>query len=312
MKYLNLDKDFNPFNVEPQDCIDFEVFTFSGGEPHIKIKSFWDDEDSICITIRINKPDDIFILILAMDAVNRVGNYDTCHLFLPYFPGARQDRVMVKGEPLTSKVYADLINDLEFNSVEILDPHSDVVPALLDPCITINNHEFVRSALHDIYDNDGRHNPLIISPDAGSNKKIKDLAKYIHELDGETQINVVKCDKTRDTSTGKIIGFEVYTDDLAGMDCIIVDDICANGGTFLGLVQELKNKNAGDLYLVITHGEFGNDKFETLRRLTNVFKCVYCTDSIFNIDERWFEATKYHKNLDFRNKVKQIKIADIL
>ena len=56
----------------------------------------------------------------------------TINLFLPYFPGARQDRVMVAGESLTVKVYANLINDLKLNKVTIFDPHSDVTPALLE------------------------------------------------------------------------------------------------------------------------------------------------------------------------------------
>src|SRR5690606_20401798 len=132
-------------------------------------------------------------------------------------------------------------------------------PALLNNCHVINNHEFVRECLGDISDNDGRYNPIIISPDAGSNKKIKDLAKYIHELDGGDTgnvITVVKCDKSRDVSTGNISGFEVYSDDLQGRDCIIVDDICDGGGTFIGLAQELEKKNAGSLYLIVTHGIF--------------------------------------------------------
>lgn len=304
MKYLNLDENFNPYNAKNKDCINFELMKFSGGEPHIKIKSFWEPEDSICVTTRINNPDDMFILILAMDAINRVGNYNTIHALIPYFPGARQDRVMIKGEPLTSKIYADLINDLKFNSVEILDPHSDVVPALLDPCEVINNHKFVGEVLGDLNKTVGEI--ILISPDAGSNKKIKDLGIFLNGIE------IVKCDKTRNTATGDITGFEVYADDLEGRDCIIIDDICSNGGTFLGLAQELKNKNAGNLYLAVTHGEFGFDKFEAIRRLTNVFKRVYCTDSIFNIDGVWYEGAKYYKNLRLKDKIKQIKICQII
>ena len=48
----------------------------------------------------------------------------------------------------------------------------------------------------------------------------------------------------------------MLSDDLAGRPCIIVDDICDGGGTFLGLAAELKKLNAGALILAVTHGLF--------------------------------------------------------
>lgn len=305
MKYLNLDKNFNPYKAEDSECINFESFFFSGGEPHIKIERNWDFGESLVISTRINRSDDLFILILACDAIQRIGDYRTLHLIVPYFPGARQDRVMVEGEPLTARIYADLINDLQFTSVQILDPHSDVLTALINNVIVINNHEFVSKCINDIKSN----SYSIISPDAGSNKKMKDLMKYLSDKGHVTEL--VKCDKTRDIKTGSITGFEVYQDSLHGDDCIIVDDICANGGTFMGLAEELKKKGAGKLYLIITHGEFGSSKPITFERLSKIFDCVYCTDSIFNMDEAFYESYRHYNHLRLKEKFKQIKIEDL-
>jgi ribose-phosphate pyrophosphokinase len=77
----------------------------------------------------------------------------------------------------------------------------------------------------------------LISPDAGSNKKIFDLAKSIG-YDGE----IIRCDKLRDISTGNIIETIVYKDDLNGMDCLIVDDVIDGGRTFIELSKILKQK----------------------------------------------------------------------
>ena len=60
---------------------------------------------------------------------------------------------------------------------------------------------------------------------------------------------------------------------------LIVDDICDGGGTFLGLAQELKAKNAGNLYLAVSHGIFSRG-FEDLEK---VFTKIYTTDSFKTI-----------------------------
>jgi len=108
--YLNLDNQFTPFST--QNSINFEDFIFSGGEPHIKIKSDLSQIEEVTITTRIKSFNDFGLLLLAIDSVKRIG-VNKINVFIPYFPGARQDRVMVSGEPLTVKVYADILNGLK-------------------------------------------------------------------------------------------------------------------------------------------------------------------------------------------------------
>lgn len=276
MKYLNLTEGFNPFNAAPEDCITFDSFIFNGGEPHIKIKSKYNESVDVSVSIRINSMNDLGLLMVAQDALYQIGWIDKSYLFIPFFPGARQDRRMVYGEPLTVKIYADIINDMDFDEVTIFDPHSDVTGAVLNNVEIISNHKFVKKAINNIFPTN-ETNILswgeefhLISPDAGANKKITSLGIY---LGAES---IVKCDKTRDVSNGKITGFEVYANDLKKMPCVIVDDICDGGGTFLGLAKELKAKNAGKLHLVISHGLFSKG----LHRLENVFDSVWTTDTV--------------------------------
>ena len=104
---LNLDQNFKPFYCREE--IKFQNFTFSGGEPHIKINPDFDANQTITITHRINSFNDLGLLCITVDALKRMDVKDI-DLFIPYFPAARQDRVMIKGEPLSVKVYADIIN----------------------------------------------------------------------------------------------------------------------------------------------------------------------------------------------------------
>ncbi len=262
MKYLNLDKNFQPYGKS----INFESFVFNGGEPHIKILEDLSNENELTITTRIRNFNDMGLLLIAADAVKRMG-IQKLNLTLPYFPAARQDRVMVPGESLSVKVYADVINAINFEKITILDPHSQVTPALLNNVNVIPNHAFAKVCLK------GETDYFLVAPDGGALKKVYALSQF---LGGKT---VVECSKKRDVKTGKLSGFKVYENDLKGKTCVLVDDICDGGGTFLGLAKELKNKNCGRLILIVTHGIFSRG-FENLEK---TFDKIYSTDSFKGI-----------------------------
>lgn len=257
---LNLDPKFAPF--QNQEDIKFQSFTFSGGEPHIKIAPDFDTNKKVTITHRLNSFNDLGLLCVTVDALRRM-DVKIIDLFIPYFPAARQDRVMIPGEPLSVKVYADIINGLQLNKVFVFDAHSEVTPALLNNSTVIPNYTFIREVLNRIGEN-----VKLISPDGGALKKIYKVSEFLGGVE------VVECSKSRDVKTGKLSGFKVYNDDLQGIDCLIVDDICDGGGTFVGLAEELKKKNAGKLYLAVSHGIF-NKGFEVL----NCFDGIFTTNS---------------------------------
>ena len=264
MKVLNLDQSFKPLSF-PE--VEFETFTFAGGEPHIKIENT--NSTDVVITHRIKSFNDVGMLLVAADALRRLG-VKNLHLILPYFPAARQDRLMIPGEPLSVKVYADLINAQNFTSVSVFDPHSEVTPALLNNCISIQNYQFIEEVVNQI----GKE-VLFVSPDGGALKKIYKVAGNVG------QAEVIECSKRRDVKTGKLSGFHVYTDDLQGKDCLIIDDICDGGGTFVGIAEALKAKNAGNLYLAVSHGLFTKG----FNHLTPYFDKIFTTNSFKDFDQ---------------------------
>ncbi|MFH7011824.1 ribose-phosphate diphosphokinase [Flavobacterium sp. FlaQc-52] len=268
---LNLDPNFRPFIGQKE--IEFKSFTFSGGEPHIKINPDFDVKEEITITHRLNSFNDLGLLCLTVDALRRM-DVKIINLFIPYFPAARQDRVMIKGEPLSVKVYADIINAMQLEKVFVFDAHSEVTPALVNNCEVIPNHTFIQTVIKSI-GNDVK----LISPDGGALKKIYKVSEFLGGVD------VVECSKSRDVKTGRLSGFKVYEDDLQGKDCLIVDDICDGGGTFVGLAEELKNKNAGKLYLAVSHGIF-NKGFEVL----DCFEKIFTTNSFKDFEDKRVEV----------------------
>ncbi len=243
---------------------------FPAGESLISITNpeirVYDREPlNINITCYFESNDDIINLLMLTDSVKRQywGRNMHIALTIPYFPYARQDRVCNKGESLSVKVIADLINSQEYDVVYVADAHSEVTPALLNNCINIKLDSAAR-ALKSIRKPE---NTILVSPDAGANKKVFEFAK-IHGYD-----HVVRADKTRDVRTGKITGTKVYWEEeylhLQSMevrtksstigtnkDFLILDDILDGGGTFNPLATALKELTSGKVYLYVTHGIF--------------------------------------------------------
>lgn len=261
MKFLNLSK-----GLQCTPAIAHETFVFSGGEPHLKITDRVVGE-AVGVTVQARTAADFILLLMAIDALHHLGAASV-EVFIPYFPAARQDRRMVGGEPLSVKVYAQMLNTAQVRRVFTFDAHSEVAPALLDRCTNISNHDFIRSVISAIPSN----NLALVAPDAGSAKKMHHLAAALGWK------NVVQCDKTRDVTTGQLSNPNVFTNDLRGMDCLIVDDICDGGGTFIQLAEALKNKNAGRIYLAVSHGIFskGTDV------LAPHFERIFTTNSFYN------------------------------
>ncbi len=253
-----------------------EMKKFSGGECHVKFLTEFSENDKLRINTRLNSSDDVMNLCLAVDALRNMSvNY--IEAFVPYIPYARQDRVMVPGEPLSIKVFAGIINNLNLNKIIVFDAHSDVSLALLNNCQNIANYEMVKHFLTSLNISDY----TLVSPDLGAYKKVDKLAQKVN-YKGQIATGI----KVRDLATGQIIKSDVNTDDLKGKACIVVDDICDGGRTFIELAAALKDKNAGDLYFIASHGIFS---YNALDRLMEAgYKNVGSSNSISNREETEF------------------------
>ena len=248
-----------------------ELKKFAGGECNVRILQSVEEGEHIRIETRLNSSDDFMNVCLTVDALRRM-NAGKIDLFIPYVPYARQDRVMVPGESLAIKVFAGMLNALELNKVEVFDAHSDVTGALIDRCCNNSNKEMVAHFLRELH----LDNYTLVSPDLGAYKKIDKLATAL-DYRGEIVTGI----KIRDLATGQIIRSDINTDDLQGRSCVVIDDICDGGRTFIELAAALKQKNAGDLYLIVSHGIFSHNAIERLNEAG--YKLIGCSNSISDI-----------------------------
>lgn len=225
--------------------IPLSSFVFSGGEVQVKIESpDLSSYSRIFIHAFLHSSEQVMKLFMVTDAIRQLASNMPINLVMPYIPYARQDRVCDKGEALGIKVFANLINAQGYSSVLVWDAHSEVSTALIDRCVNVKTCSLIHSM------------PIVaeilVSPDAGANKKVFELAKAYPDK----FTRVIRADKTRDVKTGAITGTEVYCEDLKGQSVLIVDDIGDGLRTFVELGKKLKEKNAGKVILFITHGIF--------------------------------------------------------
>lgn len=232
---------------------EYTKFNFPVGEIQLQITSPLIAGDKVDILWEFESNEEIIEFLLLVDAIKRMGAILQT-VYLPYIPFSRQDRVNEKGEAFSLKVFADLLNSCGAQTVQVQDPHSEVSSALINNIRVIPQEELMKWNLRNY------HDYHLIASDAGSLKKIYKVAAMNNPLD------VIECSKHRDLKTGKITNTVVHADDLQGKTCIICDDICDGGATYVHLAKELKQKNAGKIVLMITHGFFtrGLEVFEDI------------------------------------------------
>jgi ribose-phosphate pyrophosphokinase len=268
--------------------LNYKKFIFPGGEVGIKLEvdnyKFFFDERNITLIARIQKSEDFFVLAMVKDALQQLGEKNI-NLFIPYIPYARQDRICDNGESFSLKVFANLLNSLNFPLVTIIDPHSEVCSALINNVEIISQYDIVAA-----WDEFIQRIKLskIVSPDSGSNKKSAKIAKY---LDHE---EFIRADKLRDLTNGNIKETIVYCDDFKGKNVVVIDDILDGGRTFIELAKVLKTKNCGKIILYCTHGIFsqgtkplyegGIDEIWTTNSFYDVFPSNVGDIKIFDIE----------------------------
>lgn len=197
--------------------------------------------------------DSVMELLQVVDVINRSNEMVLGHLTMDYVPFSRQDREANVGDSFSLKVFCDLVNEMRFERVFVKDVHSLVTLAMLDR-VSETTQEDIFAPMISQMEGDF----YLVAPDGGALRKTNALAQRVHP------VGVIVCAKTRNTVTGEITGTEVYVPkektglpvSLCSTKCIIVDDICDGGRTFVEIAKELRLHGCSCIVLCVTHGFF--------------------------------------------------------
>lgn len=242
-----------------------------------------------------NDSDLIKLMLLKnyMDTYYR-GYASRAELLIYYMPYSRMDR-SENNSPFTLKYIANFINNLNFDSVIVVEPHSDVTPALIDNVYPVFiNFSLLPQVMKEVKFN--KDIDYIFFPDAGASKRYHNL-KGFKQLVGH---------KNRDFETGKILNLEVVgrlepTLDTRQPNAIIVDDLSSYGGTFVHSAKALRDIGFEKIYLLVAHAENSVFKGELFEHIDKLFT----TDSILTEQNYW-------ENAKFKEKLKVYEIEEVL
>ena len=237
------------------------------------------------ITWLYDNDSELFQLIALTKHLRNAG-VKSISLNLPYIPNARMDRTKQCCEVFTLKAFAETINWLNFDSVNVYNPHSAVSEALFDrvafdfDCVYVD----VKMALHFAATD---RDVVLYFPDEGACKRYSDLLAPLG-------LPVAFGIKKRDWKTGEIKGIEISGyDELKGKNILLVDDICAYGGTAFYSAIRLKELGANKINCYFSHlensaldpekGKLLNAKWYSYdgKSSTDLINTIYTTNSIF-------------------------------
>lgn len=264
--------------------IEFNVFP--NGETRLEredVISKIEEYSSQNVAFKYENDSDLIKLLILKNYLDDLGFSNLTHLTVYYMPYSRQDRTENES-PFTLKYIARFINMMGFRKVEVIEPHSDVTPALLDKAkSTYINFDLLPLVMEEIgFD---KENDYIMFPDSGAAKRY-----------GKMKVqNVLTGNKHRDFATGKIERLELvgYVAPEANK-VLILDDLSSFGGTFYMSAEALKEAGFKEVYLLVAHAENSIFAGKLLQSESPIDK-VFTTDSHLTAQKDW-------KNLGYIDK----------
>lgn len=255
--------------------VSIDWITFSDGARTCKVDAEKIKNTERYISYAVDPATDVFevepLLRLVHNAVWCVDtqNRPKFHLYLPYLPYGRADRVFEEGNPEPLGSFITNIAEMGFSEINLVDPHNE---EYIDTFAVHNQQvKFNIKPQEDAFVEAVKthsFNPLhtkrwdyIVAPDKGARHKAERLSEKLNTP-------ILTATKIRDMTTGRISSIEFDCDLPRGARVIIVDDICDGGGTFVPLIESLvKANNTVDLYITHMIGSRGLAIFSDLDQL---------------------------------------------
>ena len=234
---------------------DATVGRFSDGEIQVQINENVRGSDVFIVQSTCSPTNDnLMELIVMVDALRRA-SAGRITAVIPYFGYARQDRrVRSARVPITAKVVADFLSSVGVDRVLTCDLHAEQIQGFFD--VPVDNVFGSPVLLHDIQKKTDLENPIVVSPDIGGVVRARAIAKLLN--DSDMAIIDKRRPKANVSQVMHIIG------DVAGRDCILVDDMIDTGGTLCKAAEALKERGAKRVFAYATHPVFSGSALKNI------------------------------------------------
>lgn len=262
---------------------------FANGEIYCEIEKNVRGADvfviqSTCAPVNEN----LMELLIIVDALKRA-SAKSITTVVPHYGYSRQDRKSAPRTPITAKLVADMMTVAGASRVITMDLHAGQIQGFFN--IPFDNIFASPVLLEYVEKNLDRTNLITVSPDAGGVERVRYYAKKL-------EADLALIDKRR---TGPNVAEAMNViGDVAGKDCIIIDDMIDTAGTLVQAAKALRKNGAKKIYAASTHPVFSPPAIERIAACEEL-ESVIVTDTI--------PLSEAARKLD---KIKVVTTADIL
>ncbi len=196
--------------------------------------------------------DNLMELLVMVDALKRASAHRITAV-MPYYGYARQDRKVMPRVPITARLVADLLSVAGIDRLLTMDLHTGQIQGFFD--VPVDN-VYAAPIVIDYLKNHSFHDLVVVSPDAGGVERARAVAKRMDDA------ALAIIDKRRDgpnvAKVMHIIG------DVAGRDCLIVDDMIDTAGTLTEAASALIAQGARRVVAACTHPVLSGPAYERI------------------------------------------------
>ena len=244
---------------------------FADGEISVRIDENVRGNDVFIVQPTNPPAENLMELLLLIDAARRASAARiTC--VMPYYGYARQDRKDQPRVPIGAKLMANMIQAAGVDRVLGVDFHQHQLQGFFDVPV---DHLYAMPVFTAHYRKMQLHEPVVVAPDVGSAKMARGFAKRLNA-------SLAIIDKRRpQPNVSEVVN---VVGDVAGHDCILVDDMIDTAGTVSEASRALKKLGAEDIYICATHALLSGPARQRLNDAP--VKEVAVTDTIAIPEER--------------------------
>lgn len=224
--------------------IQVKMRRFPDGEFYFKFDEEISGEELMIIQSLYPPQDSHLLELFSMLHTARDLGAKQIKVFVPYLAYSRQDKRYLEGECLSSRMIAEILENLGADSLYTIDIHNRrVLDMYKIPTYNLTaSRELAKYfAAKDLMD------PLVVSPD-DEEIAIERARNAAETIDAEYDF----LEKRRDRHTGEIITYEKQMN-VKGRDAIVIDDIISTGKTAANAVRILKRQGARRVFVGVSH-----------------------------------------------------------
>lgn len=254
---------------------EISVKTFSDGEVQINIEESVRGCDVFVIQ-STNYPvhKNIMELLIMIDALMRA-SANSINVVIPYFAYGRQDRKARPREPITAKLFADLIQRAGATRVVSLDLHAPQIQGFFDiPVDSLNGIPI----LSNYFKSKDLKDTIVVAPDTSGVKEARQMAEIL-----KAPIAIIdrRGPRTNQHEILNIVG------EIEGKTAILLDDIVDTGVRITSGTKILLEHGAKEVYASATHPVLSEGAVD--RIIESPVKEIVVTNSIDLHEEKMMD-----------------------